>query len=63
MTPQVKMALIIGVAIVAATSLYLYFTPYQQCVRAVHARFAEDTNRFAKFQQPVPEAVCLQNQN
>lgn len=30
----VKMALIVGIALIAAVGLYLYFSPYQQCLRA-----------------------------
>ena len=41
MTPQVKMALIIAGGIVGATGLYLYFSPFQQCVRATSAHYAE----------------------
>jgi hypothetical protein len=28
------MALIVGAALIAAVGLYLYFSPYQQCLRA-----------------------------
>ena len=34
MTPQVKAALIIAGAIIIATALWIYFSPFQTCVRA-----------------------------
>jgi len=34
MTPQVKAALIIAGAIIIATTLWIYFSPYQTCLRA-----------------------------
>ena len=34
MTPQVKVALIIAGAILIATALWIYFSPFQSCVRA-----------------------------
>jgi hypothetical protein len=34
MSSQVKMALIIGESILLAVSLWIYFSPYQTCVRA-----------------------------
>ncbi len=59
MTPHVKIALIIAAGIIAAMGLYLYYTPYQQCVRAMHARDAQDTNPYAKFSRADPEITCL----
>ncbi|WP_189375231.1 MULTISPECIES: hypothetical protein [unclassified Mesorhizobium] len=37
MTVNTKSALILAVAIVAATGLWIYFSPYQTCVRAIAA--------------------------
>lgn len=34
MSEQVKMGLIIAAAIVIAAAAYIYFSPYQSCVRA-----------------------------
>lgn len=34
MNSPVKLGLIIGGAILLATGLYIYFSPYQSCVRA-----------------------------
>jgi hypothetical protein len=45
---MVKAAIIIGVAIIASTALWIYFSPYQTCVRAEHAKGA-----------PSPEMRCL----
>ncbi len=37
MNNTVKVALIAGLAAIAAVAIYLYFSPYQQCVRAAQA--------------------------
>jgi hypothetical protein len=37
MSDLVKAAAILGIAIVAATALWVYFSPYQTCVRAQRA--------------------------
>ena len=34
MSPQVKAALIIAGAIIVSTALWIYFSPFQSCVRA-----------------------------
>lgn len=34
MNDMIKAAFIIGIAIVAATGLWIYFSPYQTCVRS-----------------------------
>jgi hypothetical protein len=34
MTDRVKAAIILGSAIIIATLLWIYFSPYQTCVRA-----------------------------
>ena len=34
MSPQVKAALIVAGAIVIATALWIYFSPFQTCLRA-----------------------------
>lgn len=39
MNAQIKMAVIIAVAIVFATGLYLYFSPFQSCVREAESAF------------------------
>jgi hypothetical protein len=38
MTPQLKAALIIAGAIIVGISLWMYFSPYQSCVRAETAK-------------------------
>lgn len=35
MSDFVKGAMIVAVAIIIATSLWIYFSPYQSCVRAI----------------------------
>ncbi len=35
MSEQVKAAVILGVAAVACMALYLYFSPYERCIRGV----------------------------
>ena len=39
MTPQVKAALIIAGAIIIATALWIYFSPFQTCMRLEHGTF------------------------
>jgi hypothetical protein len=34
MSSHVKMGLLIGAAIIIATAMWLYFSPFQTCVRA-----------------------------
>jgi len=41
MNDRVKSALVIGAAIVIATLLWIYFSPYHTCVRAERAENAE----------------------
>ena len=38
--PIVVAAVIVGVAVVVATSLWIYFSPYHYCVRAIAAKRA-----------------------
>ncbi|MER9886821.1 hypothetical protein NKJ48_14210 [Mesorhizobium sp. M0114] len=38
MGDQAKAALIIAAAILIATAMYIYFSPYQSCVRAGEGR-------------------------
>lgn len=35
MSDQIKMGLIIGAAIIIATGMWIYFSPYQTCIRSV----------------------------
>ena len=44
MNNPVKLGLIIGAAVLLATGLYIYFSPYQSCVRA--------------YDKPNAEVVC-----
>jgi hypothetical protein len=37
MSEQIKAGLIVGVAIIAATGIWVYFSPYQTCLRASRA--------------------------
>ncbi|HEY5305693.1 MAG TPA: hypothetical protein VIJ52_03365 [Pseudolabrys sp.] len=37
MSGHVKMGLLIGGAIIAATAIWIYFSPFQTCVRAYAA--------------------------
>jgi len=39
MSPQVKAALIIAGAIIIATALWIYFSPFQTCVRVRDAQY------------------------
>jgi len=46
MNNQVKIAAIIGIAIVIAIVIFVYFSPYQTCVRATTADYVQgDSDR------------------
>ncbi len=36
----IKAAFIVGIAIIGSTALWIYYSPYQSCVRAYEAQFA-----------------------
>jgi hypothetical protein len=50
MSDIVKSAAIIAVALVAVTGLYLYFSPYHSCVRALTA---------SDYERPEAALACL----
>lgn len=54
MSEQVKAALILSVAILAATWLWIYFTPFETCKRALRSAAGADSN------QAHIELICLQ---
>ena len=43
MKPEMRLGLTIGTAIVGATALWAYLSPYQTCVRALTARYKGGT--------------------
>lgn len=44
MNNQIKVAVVIGIAIVVAVACWIYFSPYQTCVRA-NAQVLVDSRR------------------
>ena len=36
MSDPVKIAVVVGAAIIGATAIWIYFSPYYSCVRALH---------------------------
>ena len=48
MTDAVKISLIAAAGVLIAVSLYIYFSPYHSCVRAIKAGGAEESQ--ANFQ-------------
>lgn len=54
MTDGNKRALIVAAGIVAAVALYIYFSPYQSCVRAMEGDGAA---------QSLAASVCSKNSN
>jgi hypothetical protein len=44
MPSYVKAGLIVGVAIILATGLWVYFSPFNRCVRAFVAEFGTEQN-------------------
>ena len=38
MTDRIKMALIVAGAILISVGAYIYFSPYQSCLRSLHAK-------------------------
>jgi hypothetical protein len=59
MTDVVKVALIAAAAVIAAVSIYIYFSPYQSCVRAAEA------NMKGSYEKPANAAriYCARNSN
>lgn len=55
MKDQVKIAVIIGGAIVLATCIYIYFSPYQSCVRA-----ARDSNTDSEWSDEYIRMRCAE---
>ncbi len=47
MNDKVKIAIILAVAIITATAIYVFFSPYQSCVR-----------NYTKTPNNIPEVIC-----
>ena len=61
MSGHVKGALIIGGAIIVATALWIYFSPYQTCLRTpeLYEALEHHDDAYAFDRRSVPEIVCL----
>ena len=57
MSDQIKMGLIIATAILIATGGYVYFSPYQSCVRNVRTHFADQNET---TEESLITQICLQ---
>lgn len=53
---NVKFSLVIGAALLAATALYLYFSPYHSCVRAMKISREERNISFDHIMPPKTNA-------
>jgi hypothetical protein len=49
MNDQIKMGLIIAAAILGATALWIYFSPYQTCVRSWKAQGGQNAETHCAY--------------
>ena len=63
MSNGVKIGLIVGVAILAAVCIYVYFSPYQTCVRAAAAGYANQDSADAAGATRSAETYCAHSSN
>lgn len=53
-----KAAIIIATGLIVTMAIYIYFSPYQSCVRSMKAEYPSDTIGYTQA-----ESICARNSN